>query len=227
MKKIPAEKIEPGSEFPVNLDHYKCYRCLEGDTIAAFVTLEDQFGYEEVDVWEPIWFCNPVSKNYEGIISDVDHLVFYRFTPSTIYYPPIDIIASDQFGDYPIVVDSSIWLGVPSEKLYWEASTSVGEAEDEAPATSYALYQNVPNPFNPTTVIRFHVPSGGGDVTLKIYDVQGELVRTLVDGPRSEGTNQAVWHAQDSKGKRVASGVYFYRMTAPGFDMTRKMLLLQ
>ena len=101
------------------------------------------------------------------------------------------------------------------------------EAEDDAPPTSYVLYQNVPNPFNPTTVIRYDVPSGGGYVTLKIYNVQGELVRTLVEGHQSAGPKKAAWHAQDTDGRRVASGVYFYRMTAPDFEKTRKMLLLQ
>jgi hypothetical protein len=93
--------------------------------------------------------------------------------------------------------------------------------------TRFALYQNIPNPFNPTTVIRYDVPSGGGNVALRIYDVRGRLVRTLVDGTRTAGEKSVVWDGRNSRGARVATGVYFYRMRAPGYEKTRKMILLQ
>ena len=91
----------------------------------------------------------------------------------------------------------------------------------------FALYQNVPNLFNPTTVIRYDVPVGGGRVTLKIYDVAGRLVRTLVDGVEASGEKRVTWYGRNNRGSRVATGVYFYRMTGPGFTKTRKMVLLQ
>ncbi len=92
---------------------------------------------------------------------------------------------------------------------------------------AFALHQNVPNPFNPTTVIRYDVPAGGGRVTLKIYDVAGRLVRTLVDGVEASGEKRVTWYGRNNRGSRVATGVYFYRMTGPGFTKTRKMVLLQ
>jgi hypothetical protein len=91
----------------------------------------------------------------------------------------------------------------------------------------FALYQNVPNPFNPTTSIRFDVPAGGGQVTMRVYDVKGRLVRSLVDGPQSAGHKSVVWNARDAAGRKVASGVYFCHLTAPGYEMTRKMVLLE
>jgi hypothetical protein len=100
-------------------------------------------------------------------------------------------------------------------------------AEAPAQPTVFALYQNVPNPFNPTTVIRYDVPADGGLVTLRIYDVGGRLVRELVDGTQPPGRRQAVWDGRDERGARAASGVYFCRLTAPGFEATRKMTLLQ
>jgi hypothetical protein len=92
---------------------------------------------------------------------------------------------------------------------------------------SFALYQNVPNPFNPSTTIAYDVPAGGGKVTLRVYDVAGRLVRTLVDGTQPAGQKTVGWDGANGAGKRAASGVYFYRMTAPGFTQTRKMVLLQ
>ncbi len=103
-------------------------------------------------------------------------------------------------------------------------ATGVG---DPPSPPSFALHQNVPNPFNPETVIRYDVPENGGMVTLRIYDVAGRLVKTLIDGQQTAGGKSAAWNGTNNRGSRVASGVYFYRMTAPGFESTRKMVLLQ
>jgi predicted outer membrane repeat protein len=93
--------------------------------------------------------------------------------------------------------------------------------------STFALHQNVPNPFNPTTVIHYDVPGDGGQVTLQVYDVAGRLVRTLVDGVETPGAKRVTWNGLNSRGNRVATGVYFYKMTAAGFTNTRKMVLLQ
>jgi hypothetical protein len=91
----------------------------------------------------------------------------------------------------------------------------------------FALYQNVPNPFNPETVIRYDVPPGGGKVTLRVFDVSGKLVRTMVDDMESPGQKTARWDGTNERGEHVASGIYFYRMTAPGYVEKRKMVFLQ
>jgi hypothetical protein len=104
------------------------------------------------------------------------------------------------------------------------SATAVG---DVAPPQKYALYQNTPNPFNPTTIVRYDVPAGGGKVTLRIYDVGGRLVRTLVDGVESAGRKAVTWHGLDNRGQKITTGVYFYRLAASEFEETRKMMLLQ
>jgi len=92
---------------------------------------------------------------------------------------------------------------------------------------SYRLHQNTPNPFNPTTVIQYDMPPGGGTAKLQVFDVSGRLVRTLVDGFVEGGERFTEWSGRDGRGAAVASGVYFYRLTAPGFSETRKMVLLK
>jgi hypothetical protein len=92
---------------------------------------------------------------------------------------------------------------------------------------AYALYQNIPNPFNPTTVIRYDVPEDGVSVALRIYDVSGRLVRVLVDARESAGSRYVTWDGKDSRGRNVASGVYFCSFEAGGFRQTRKMVLLR
>jgi flagellar hook assembly protein FlgD len=85
----------------------------------------------------------------------------------------------------------------------------------------------MPNPFNPSTTIRYDVPAGGGVVSLRIYDVSGRLVRKLVDGRQTAGQKQVIWSGTDDRGRSVTSGVYFYRLEAPGYKKTLKMILIQ
>ncbi|UCG50806.1 MAG: T9SS type A sorting domain-containing protein [Candidatus Latescibacterota bacterium] len=94
-------------------------------------------------------------------------------------------------------------------------------------ATSYRLHQNVPNPFNPTTTIRFDLPPGGGPVKLQVFDVTGRLIRTLVDGFETGGIRSVRWNGTDAKGNGVVSGLYFYRLEASGYTETRKLILLK
>ncbi len=94
-------------------------------------------------------------------------------------------------------------------------------------ASAFALHANVPNPFNPTTVIRFDVPDAGADVEIVVFDVSGGLVRTLLKEHRYAGAHSVEWDGRDDTGREMASGVYFYRMRAGNFEATRKMVLLK
>lgn len=88
------------------------------------------------------------------------------------------------------------------------------------------LFQNYPNPFNPSTEIRFTVRERK-HVTLRIYDVSGRLVRTLVDRVKDTGIHSVNWNGRNELGAAVASGVYFYRLDMGQFKRTRKMVLLR
>ncbi len=91
---------------------------------------------------------------------------------------------------------------------------------------STALEPNSPNPFNPTTTIRFSLAESG-PVELRVFNVRGELVRTLASGNLSAGVHALEWDGRDDRGNLIASGVYFYRLSAADFAQTRKMLLLK
>lgn len=101
--------------------------------------------------------------------------------------------------------------------------TDVG---DGAPAPVFALGQNYPNPFNPHTTLRFTL-GAAAVASLRVYDVSGRLVRTLVSRPLAAGPHVLTWDGTDDRGGRVASGVYFYRLTAGARTATRKMILLR
>ncbi len=95
----------------------------------------------------------------------------------------------------------------------------------EVPA-SYRLAQNFPNPFNPATTIRFDIREKG-NVSLKIYNVAGQLVKTLVNEVRDAGSYNENWNGTNDTGSRVSSGVYFYKIESGNFTATRKMVLLR
>jgi hypothetical protein len=91
----------------------------------------------------------------------------------------------------------------------------------------YSLSQNRPNPFNPTTTIEYTVKEQG-KVNLRIYNVAGQLIRTLVDDVKSPGVlYSATWDGKNGQGQTVASGVYFYKLVAGDFVQTKKMILLK
>jgi hypothetical protein len=97
---------------------------------------------------------------------------------------------------------------------------------NEQPVTSYQLEQNYPNPFNPSTVIRFQLPVSG-EVTLSIYNTNGQLVRKLVAGEMNAGRHTIVWDATNERGERVASGVYLYVIKAGEFTAQKKFVLMK
>jgi FlgD Ig-like domain/Cohesin domain/Two component regulator propeller len=93
---------------------------------------------------------------------------------------------------------------------------------------AFALEQNTPNPFNPTTTISYSIPEGNAArVTLKIYDLRGQLVRNLLDRNLAPGTHSIFWDGTDESGHELSSGVYLYRMRSRDFVQTRKMVLLK
>jgi len=92
--------------------------------------------------------------------------------------------------------------------------------------TRFNLVQNYPNPFNPTTRMKFDLPKRA-HVTLTVYNVLGQRVATLVEEELAADSYEVEWNGRSDGGNSVASGIYFYRLTADDFVMTKKMMLLK
>jgi hypothetical protein len=133
-------------------------------------------------------------------------------------------------GNKLFVMETGLEAFNPAPKL-WEivlpkkAVTSVNHQQELL--NTFALLQNYPNPFNPATAITFSVPVNG-PVQLSVYSVLGQPVRTLLSGNVAAGSHTVQWDGNDSRGRPVGSGTYFYRFSSPsGYTATRRMILLR
>lgn len=114
-----------------------------------------------------------------------------------------------------------------NESLYAVFGPDMVTGDDPMPLPDATfLAQNFPNPFNPITNIRFGLKEQG-HMSLRIYDAAGRLIITLIDESRPAGNYNAEWNGRDKNGSIVASGVYFYRLSAEEFVQTKKMVLLR
>jgi hypothetical protein len=105
--------------------------------------------------------------------------------------------------------------------------TTLKQTSESVP-TEYKLFQNYPNPFNPSTIIRFQIPkSKNGPVVLKVYDILGREVATLVNENLKPGTYEVPFSINQFSGNQQASGVYFYRLTTQNFSDVKRMILIK
>jgi hypothetical protein len=145
-------------------------------------------------------------------------------------------------GDYPV---RTMWFGfsymyvrddvqsIPQDRFEiakdvfdWMQNATNTDVTDAKTPSAYALAQNFPNPFNPSTTIRFDMREKGF-MTLKIYNVAGQLVRSLVEGVKDAGSYNVAWDGMNDRGGAVASGIYFYKMETKDFSQTKKMVMLR
>lgn len=103
--------------------------------------------------------------------------------------------------------------------------------ERRIPPEPPMLFQNFPNPFSSSTTLRYQIPSAGTyhpiPITLKIYNVAGQLIKTLVDGPQYPGYYSVTWDGKGNNGGKAASGVYFFRLTVENSSRTTKTVLIR
>lgn len=125
-----------------------------------------------------------------------------------------------------VAIDTALHFVEPASGA---RSANIGNGNQvnvEALPKKFALHQNYPNPFNPSTTISFDLPRDM-DVTLKIYNVLGEEVRTLTTDFYQAGTHQVVWDGKDNFGNALSSGLYLYRLKSDVLHATKKMYLVQ
>ncbi len=175
----------------------------------------------DLRVWEDI-NNNGIRDPNEPLQSDVGIIGISEYGEGKAVYISTYMIANDRV-DSPtqdVIVSVMKWLTADVNPV-----VSV-EREEIIIPESFDLSQNYPNPFNPTTTIRFQLPKHS-KVSIKIYDIIGQEVRTLVEKDFEAGYHTVTWDGSNNSERKVASGIYFYRIETEGFIKVKKALLLK
>jgi hypothetical protein len=128
-------------------------------------------------------------------------------------------VSQDAIG---IVTSSSYEMGIG----FWHGVRATITDLPPEPDLKWAMEQNHPNPFNPITLISYSLPRPL-HVELKIYNLRGEMIRTLVNEDQTGGAHVAIWNGCDDQGGGVASGTYFARLESEEGVLIRKMMLIK
>ena len=125
-----------------------------------------------------------------------------------------------------VYAETASYMGRAINLVIMNGTTDVDDDPLGTLPGDFALHPNRPNPFNPSTAIRYDLPEQAR-VEITVYNMIGQVVRTLVDRHVSPGQHEVIWDGCDDTGHPVSSGLYLYRMTAGDFTQSRKMLLLK
>lgn len=148
------------------------------------------------------------------------------YDKSDVDYPKD--LTIDTAGSVYITGSSEVWGQIQSLFVvkYSPVITDASDNKQGIIPTIWSLSQNYPNPFNPSTTIRFTLPISG-HVSLEIFNILGQRVKTVMNENLSAGYQQITWDGTDQHGKQVASGIYFYRLQTNDFSETKKMVLMR
>ncbi len=197
-----VDNIHPGMPGPLNL-------LSSGETgveLGWEISMDEDFQYFEVfRADNPDFVDASMTATIEPMFVDAEVTV-----GRTYFYQVIAVDANGNASEGSNVVTTSI--------------VSVEDA-DQLP-TAYGLSQNYPNPFNPTTSIEFALPEAA-QVSLEVYNLLGQKVRTLVNGYVPAGYINTSWDGLDQNGKDLSSGTYIYRLKTAGMSMSKKMVLMK
>ncbi|MCH8327522.1 MAG: T9SS type A sorting domain-containing protein [Candidatus Marinimicrobia bacterium] len=172
-----------------------------------------------------------------GDVTDPDNHqmfnIYHEDTTDDITVGFVSMAIGDYDGDGPSHQDIVFTTGNGNEGsapgiylIEFDATTvDIAAAESLVPQ-SFSLHQNYPNPFNPVTKIVYDMHEAA-NVSLVVYNMLGQEVKTLFSGAQTIGTHEAVWDGKDHTGRSMTSGLYFYALESAGFKEMRKMVLLK
>ena len=144
---------------------------------------------------------------------------------STDSYETIQIVIADHHGNEKVYEFEELQqLGLYQQMAVVNNITT--STDDMLSPQTFALHQNYPNPFNPETSISYDL-ARDGLVSIKVHDLRGTLVKTLVRDVQPSGQKTVKWDGTNDLGQKVSAGLYFYRIEAEGFSDTKKMVLLK
>jgi len=134
-------------------------------------------------------------------------------------------------GDFGAWAGQSVGSGDPTNSALRYAAIDIdfgGNSSSDVTITPTAelLGQNYPNPFNPTTTIAYNMIEEG-NVSIEVFNIRGQLVKTLINEHMTVGEHTLVWEGTNNNSQKVSSGMYFYKMKSGNYSSTKKMILMK
>ena len=176
-------------------------------------------------------FTSQSSPDDKIIVFDVvNNTVLFEFNQQDGYVQLIDCIDIDGDNELELVINTETGIypnTVHKAYIYSTGvTTSVLEQNYTTSPKEYKLEQNYPNPFNPSTTIRYSL-SGPENISIKIYDVSGQLVKEINKEHNKAGEFDVIWDGTNDYSERVSSGAYFYQLSVGNYAEAKKMILLK
>jgi hypothetical protein len=168
--------------------------------------------------WQKIDFENPIMLQGYKYFYVSGSLMFLLSTSSisgSLY------TNNYRYNEGHLIWQEGTYIYFPIQAIVKKVLSDIDEKNSKVNILQFQLYQNYPNPFNPTTIISYQIINDGL-VTIKVFDVLGREIRTLVNGYKVQGTYSVSFDAS-----KLASGIYFYQLRSGNFISTKKMLLLK
>ncbi len=192
----------------------------DGDTLAS-ITAPVEFR------WQSSSDADPDVLSYTLVLYHPDFdTTIAGITDTTVTVDLNGRLISNAQYLWSVFVSDGTVMTLSSDTFAFRTPYVIGIANPAELPKAFSLAQNYPNPFNPATTIHFELPKQAR-VRLNIYNIQGQLVRTLVNGQSAAGRYHVIWDGSNDRGQTVSSGIYIYRIQAGDFVKTRKMMLLK
>jgi peptidyl-prolyl cis-trans isomerase A (cyclophilin A) len=162
-----------------------------------------------------------------AVFSNDENLEYFWYIDEVLQddYDFMFNVTFENSGEY--IVKSTVSNGNYEYPTLWYVFVNTTNIEEQICSNSTYLYQNTPNPFNPETTISFSVTQTSSFVTLDIYNIKGQKVKQIVNEVLPAGEHSINWNGRDSNGKRVGSGIYFYKLVAGDYQRVKKMILMK
>ena len=218
---LGSEIVEEISEVPTNTND-KPLTDVVIDSIRIMTPQLDDYTPQEdtlyVDAGEPMGF---------GLMCDDDDVTYSWFVDeelqqTTSFAFSLTLTVNDWHEVKGVVSNENYDL----PKVWWVFVAGGTEISENVVSNKTALYQNIPNPFNPETNIKFYLDESGY-TSLEIYNIKGQLVKTLVSNDLPAGEHSFIWNGKDEKGSQVASGIYLYNLKTKDVIQKKKAILLK
>jgi hypothetical protein len=178
----------------------------------------------------PGWAEVTIPESAQPVITAGHFYVVLQWQPSTPETPGVAADTLNPDGRSMWYDDAEGWSSWPHAdwiiRTVYTTPVGIFEADGGGHPDQFELGQNYPNPFNPSTTIEYAMPEPGS-ITLTVYNGLGQRIRRLDLGYKGAGVHRIDWDGRDQKGQPVASGVYYYSLTAGDRTQTRKMVLLK